>query len=85
MSTKELFVNGVLKKRLSDCTVDELLELEEAIIGLLRRRIQDRISEEDWKSDFLGISEWSHLPVITLNVDDFSRIPGMKVLRTEDV
>jgi len=54
-----LFLNNI-EQRLSNLTIEELLELEEKIVKILKKKIKEKRSE-DWKKDFLSISVWDHL------------------------
>ncbi|MDF2953384.1 MAG: hypothetical protein OD816_000629 [Thermodesulfobacterium sp.] len=49
-----------IEQRLSNLTIEELLELEEKIVKILKKKIKEKRSE-DWKKDFLSISVWDHL------------------------
>ena len=47
-------------KKLSDLTIEELINLEEKIVKLVKKKIKNQRTE-DWQKDFLEISTWSHL------------------------
>jgi len=60
MTTRDLKIHENIKQKLVDFSIDELIELEEAILKVLKRKIK-RKNAADWKKDFLKISEWTHL------------------------
>ncbi len=49
-----------VEKELSCLSMEELINLEEKILKVLRRKIKDQ-KKQDWKKDFLEISTWDHL------------------------
>ena len=55
----ELLLHEV-EKNLSDLTIEELLDLEEKIMRIMRKKIKYQ-EAKDWQKDFLEISTWSHL------------------------
>ncbi len=58
-----------VEKNLSHLSIEELLDLEEKIMKILKKKVRKR-KKEDWKKDFLEISVWSHLdeaPVIKVD------------------
>jgi gamma-glutamyl phosphate reductase len=55
----ELSLNNI-EQKLSKLTIEELLELEEKIMKIIRKKIKEKKSE-DWKKDFLDVSVWDHL------------------------
>ena len=55
----ELSLNNI-EQKLSRLTIEELLELEEKIIRIIRKKIKEK-KAGDWKKDFLNISVWDHL------------------------
>ncbi len=55
----ELSLNDI-EKKLSRLSIEELLELEEKIMKIIKKKIKEQKSE-DWKKDFLSISVWDHL------------------------
>ena len=54
-----LSLNNV-EKDLSHLTVEELLELEEKIMKVVKKKVKNQ-KNEDWERDFLEISVWNHL------------------------
>ena len=54
-----LSLNNV-EKDLSHLTVEELLELEEKIMKVVKKKVRNQ-KNEDWERDFLEISVWNHL------------------------
>ncbi|GAB6888523.1 hypothetical protein JCM13304A_20220 [Desulfothermus okinawensis JCM 13304] len=56
----KFLLNNDVEKKLSDLTIEELLDLEEKIMKIMKKKIKDQKSE-DWRKDFLEISMWSHL------------------------
>ena len=52
--------NEELTKGLEKLSVGQLLDLEETIIEILRRKA-GRTRGRDWRSELRAISEWSHL------------------------
>ena len=55
----ELSLNNI-EQKLSRLTIEELLELEEKIMRIIRKKIKEKKSG-DWKKDFSNISVWDHL------------------------
>jgi len=55
----KLSLNNI-EEKLSRLTIEELLELEEKIMKIIKKKIKEKKSE-DWKRDFLSISVWDHL------------------------
>ncbi len=49
-----------IEKDLSHLTVEELLELEEKIMKIVKKKVKNQ-KNEDWERDFLEISVWNHL------------------------
>ncbi len=49
-----------LPKDLENMSVEELLEIEEKIMKILKVKIKYE-KNNDWRKDFLDISVWSHL------------------------
>ena len=49
-----------IEKDLSHLTVEELLELEEKIMKVVKKKVKNQ-KNEDWERDFLEISVWNHL------------------------
>ena len=58
----DLILNDI-EKKLSNLNIEELLELEEIIVKLIKKKLKQKESKsnEDWKKDFLSISIWDHL------------------------
>ncbi len=59
MSNSGLIQNNI-KKNLHNFTVDELLDLEEAIVATLKDKIKNK-QFDSWQEAFLSVSEWKHL------------------------
>jgi len=55
----KLSLNNI-EEKLTRITIEELLELEEKIMKIIKKKIKEKKSE-DWKKDFLSISVWDHL------------------------
>ena len=55
-----VFSLNEIEKDLSHLTIEELLELEEKIMKVVKEKIKNQ-KKEDWKKDFLEISVWKHL------------------------
>jgi len=51
---------GDIKKTLSYLSLDELLELEVTLKQIIQFKTRNQNTDE-WKKDFLRISEWNHL------------------------
>lgn len=49
-----------IEEKLSSMTIEELLDLEEKIMKIMKKKIKEEKSE-DWRKDFLDISAWTHL------------------------
>ena len=49
-----------IEKDLSHLTIEELLDLEEKIMKVLKKKVKNQ-KKDDWKRDFLEISVWNHL------------------------
>ena len=49
-----------LPKDLENMSIEELLEIEEKIMKILKVKIKYE-KNNDWRKDFLDISVWSHL------------------------
>ncbi len=49
-----------VEKDLSHLTIEELLDLEEKIMKVVKKKVKNQ-KKEDWKKDFLEISAWNHL------------------------
>ncbi len=49
-----------IEKNLSHLTIEELLDLEEKIMKILKKKVKNQ-KKDDWKRDFLEISTWNHL------------------------
>ena len=49
-----------VEQDLSSLTIEELLDLEEKIMKVMRKKVKSH-NNEDWKRDFLKISVWNHL------------------------
>ncbi len=49
-----------VEKNLSHLTIEELLDLEEKIMKILKKKVKNQ-KKDDWKRDFLEISTWNHL------------------------
>jgi len=56
----DLILNDI-EKKLSNLDIEKLLELEEIIVKLIKKKLKESKSDEDWKKDFLSISMWDHL------------------------
>ena len=52
--------NKIIEKELLKLSLEELLEVEEIIMKIVRQKIRTQ-KRDEWKKDFLEISEWSHL------------------------
>ncbi len=52
--------NRRIEKELLNLSIDQLLELEEKIVKIMKQKIKNQ-KAGNWKKDFLEISEWSHL------------------------
>ncbi len=57
-----------LRQFFEKLSINELLELEEFILHVIRKKIKSENGEQsgskeqgDWRKDFLSISVWSHL------------------------
>ncbi len=48
------------EKTLSEMSMEQLLELEEIIMRVMKRKLKSR-KIDNWRNDFLKISTWSHL------------------------
>ena len=59
MSNSE-YVLSDIKEKLYDISFNELLDLEEAIVAVLRDKIKDK-QFGSWQEAFLSISTWKHL------------------------
>ncbi len=49
-----------IEKTLSNLSIEQLLDLEETIMRIVKQKIKSQ-KTGDWKKDFLEVSEWSHL------------------------
>ena len=49
-----------VEKDLSHLTIEELLDLEEKIMKVVKKKVKNQ-KKEDWEKDFLEISAWNHL------------------------
>ena len=49
-----------VEKDLSHLTIEELIDLEEKIMKIVKKKVKNQ-KNEDWKRDFLEISVWNHL------------------------
>jgi hypothetical protein len=49
-----------IEKILHNLSVEQLMELEEKIVSVIKMKIKSG-KGEDWRKDFLTISQWSHL------------------------
>ena len=52
--------NKTIEKELLKLSLEELLEVEEIIMKIVKQKIRTQ-KRDEWKKDFLEISEWSHL------------------------
>ncbi|HHO56305.1 MAG TPA: hypothetical protein ENK21_07930 [Trueperaceae bacterium] len=59
MSDSGLIQNNI-KENLHNFSVDELLDLEEAIVAVLKDKIKNK-QFDSWQEAFLSVSEWKHL------------------------
>jgi gamma-glutamyl phosphate reductase len=55
----EILFNDI-EEKLSNLAIEELLDLEEKIMKVMKKKIREKKSE-DWRKDFLDISVWAHL------------------------
>ena len=49
-----------MEEKLSSLAIEELLDLEEKIMKVMKKKIIEE-KHEDWRKDFLDISVWTHL------------------------
>ncbi len=52
--------NQKIEKELLNLSIEQLLEIEEIILKLIKQKLKNQ-TNDDWKKDFLEVSEWSHL------------------------
>ena len=60
-----------IEKELLDLPVEELLEVEQIIMKIVRQKIR-ALKRDEWKKDFLEISEWTHLKDNEVKVDKWT-------------
>jgi len=49
-----------IKEKLYDFSVNELLDLEEAIVAVLKDKMKTK-QFDSWQEAFLSVSEWTHM------------------------
>ncbi len=47
------------EKTLSEMSIEQLLELEEIIMKVVKRKIKGK--KDNWRNDFAKVSAWTHL------------------------
>ena len=60
-----------IEKELLNLPVEELLEVEQIIMKIVRQKIRAQ-KRDEWKKDFLEISEWTHFKDNEVKVDKWT-------------
>jgi len=58
------YLHSDIKQKLHSFSIDELLDLEEAIVAVLKDKTKTK-QFDSWQEAFLSVSEWKHLKYAT--------------------